>query len=67
MTDWQPIETAPCDGTFILTWGDDERGDGDRYVVAAWSTRGKEWYSPLSDEPMEGVTHWQPLPGKPAL
>ncbi len=65
MTDWKPIETAPRDGTFILTWGDDDRGAGDQYVVSAWSTRGKEWYSPLSDAPMEGVTHWMPLPENP--
>lgn len=74
MTDWQPIESAPKDGTIILI----AKG---RYVFAAyWSqcpmatggsaeypwvfldeTNGVNGY--IGDE--NGPSHWQPLPKPP--
>jgi hypothetical protein len=60
MSDWQLIETAPKDGTAILSW------DGQFRVVIAWSTRDKGWF--LCDDERgdwADVTHWMPLPAPP--
>ena len=65
MTDWQPIETAPRDGTVILVWLPKKslashvhsarlNSDGKPDIIGhhfVWDT---------------GVpTHWQPLPAPP--
>lgn len=72
MSEWQPIETAPKDGTVILGW---------RYypVAIRWTNdRDYPWeaiqiggVSPFLlngfvDED-QGLTHWMPLPKKPEL
>jgi Lar family restriction alleviation protein len=58
---WQPIETAPGDGTEIFAW--DGKG-----VKVAWCYEGRWIY----DDEMESPylthwhpTHWQPLPQPP--
>ncbi|MDB5656127.1 MAG: hypothetical protein JWQ94_3740 [Tardiphaga sp.] len=58
---WQPIETAPKDGSTVLVWRPSE---GEHYLahvgVDFWSD--KSWYrSRRSQQP----THWQPLPAPP--
>ncbi|MEM1040834.1 MAG: DUF551 domain-containing protein [Pseudomonadota bacterium] len=56
--DWQPIETAPLDGTDILTW------DGNYHTVLFMSQYGSGWTAGnprIKYEP----THWQPLPSPP--
>jgi hypothetical protein len=50
---WQPIETAPRDGTPILTWGPEFMCPCDNY----WLSGG--WYE--YGEP----THWMPMPEAP--
>ena len=66
---WQPIETAPRDGTPFLGW------DGGvalvAWVVTAWGRRG--WSAGNIDSAPEEdyedwlePTHWQPLPAAPA-
>ncbi|MGI9292383.1 MAG: DUF551 domain-containing protein [Pseudomonadales bacterium] len=63
MTDWQPIETAPKDGTWVLLGGC-EFG----YIIQTarwydWGVQGWEWgdYSNRGFKP----THWMPLPEPP--
>ena len=66
---WQPIETAPCDGSVILAYwltevdGELITGDG-CYALTKW--RGFEWIS-TDDENISfaNPTHWMPLPAKP--
>lgn len=67
MSDWQPIETAPKDGTAILAWEKDwecpavvslEEYDGTEY----WEYR----ESLINDAMGEAFpTHWIPLPDAP--
>ena len=74
MSTWQPIETAPRDGTEILLkvpllWEEPQGriGSGD-YVSAYWYDESSEYWRDrlgqwvLLDRP----THWLPLPKPPA-
>jgi hypothetical protein len=54
---WQPIETAPRDGTWVLTWGADGIGIAKCFPVPQVQPSG---WSP-------DTTHWRPLPAPPAL
>lgn len=59
MSDWQPIETAPKDGTSVLIYGGNPLGP---LIARSWG--GSVW----SDGSFPGVTdptHWQPLPEPP--
>lgn len=64
MTDWQPIDTAPKDGTPILVW------NAGYVAVMCWWERcweyanGIQRYWPRADE--REPTHWMPLPDAPA-
>jgi hypothetical protein len=57
--DWQPIETAPRDGTEILVWG------GGHDVASVWWQDGDEdvWFN---GDVIVHPTHWMPLPKPPA-
>jgi hypothetical protein len=71
MVDWQPIETAPKDGTRILLW------DTDEAVVAKWDDismgGAKGWQIAVVKligdvnyyEATFNPTHWMPLPEPP--
>ena len=73
MSEWQPIETAPKDGTRVLVFGfgDDfevVRWTPDAGLIApglpfnrtgAWKTSQDGWLLPNE------VTHWMPLPPPP--
>jgi hypothetical protein len=62
MTDWQPIETAPRDGTEIIVC---RRFEGRKFMgVVMWD--GRYWtidygFPFYFDNP----THWMPLPEPP--
>ncbi|RLK56255.1 uncharacterized protein DUF551 [Stenotrophomonas rhizophila] len=58
---WQPIETAPRDGTRLLLFG-----DGD--MVAAYFNVGyATWDDGDHHDDIQGLTHWQPLPAAPEI
>lgn len=79
---WQPIETAPRDGIWILLCGGSPNDDtcygdeGRRPAVGQWTTKcnGHEveghwqhcWYDGGYYGEYENPTHWQPLPEPPA-
>jgi hypothetical protein len=63
---WQPIETAPKDGTEVLLWikGDEESPRKGRWEERLDLRRGHKWcvaYGWCEDTP----THWMPLPEPP--
>lgn len=65
--DWQPIETAPHDGTKIDLW----HPDNGRYTDAFWCKQTYTLYEPWgwSNQRLGrivGVTHWMPMPEPPA-
>lgn len=60
MTDWQPIETAPKDGTFVLA----AEESGYIHIVQWYGKQGfwrTDCYSSIEWQPI----HWQPLPNPP--
>lgn len=63
--DWQPIETAPKDGSvFIAAWKCDGSGD----IIVSGDVH---WWRPRRQflSVADGLiypTHWQPLPAPPA-
>jgi hypothetical protein len=65
MNEWQPIETAPKDGTHILAWV-----PWTRYPKTLfWAIYADEWRCPASERgPCEDgwqPTHWMPAPAPP--
>lgn len=72
MTDWQPIETAPKDGTAILAWpiwgGGFYSPEGETQIayVMRWEERKSIWVEASGEEYMQcSPTHWMPLPPAP--
>jgi hypothetical protein len=77
---WQPIETAPKDGTWVLLAGGncdgEEGGNNDRPVTAQWTSyrNGRSapghwqfaWYDGGYSGAYDEPTHWMPLPDTPA-
>lgn len=68
VTTWQPIETAPKDGTFVLLLEE----DGDPVIGAFVDFKGKEpsgyhngWFDNISGQYEITPTHWMPLPDPP--
>jgi hypothetical protein len=66
MSDWQPIDSAPKDGTEILGHNDGV------YAIVSWQTHRTMTgiYGNWADragylESYERPTHWQPLPEPP--
>jgi hypothetical protein len=80
--DWQPIETAPKDGTTIDLWVVGYSDEPGRIVNASYYSDGW-WYrdDDLESHPIDrlepwmtfhgkpapAVTHWMPLPPPPGL
>jgi len=72
MTDWQPIETAPKDGTRILAYG--KHGldvDEQKWATVVWQDYSKGFVCDPNeateyDPEVSNITHWMPLPPCPA-
>jgi hypothetical protein len=65
VSEWQPIETAPRDGTLILGAEKNWRGE---LLVAEMAWEDGEWQLTLQwgDETNEAApTHWMPRPAPP--
>ena len=64
--DWQPIDTAPKDGSRILAWEPGHApyiADFDDYgwlTTEDWAGDGTGYYIPVCEP-----THWMPLPAPP--
>ena len=63
---WQPIATAPKDGTRLLLCDSDDAGQIDigYWSTSSWVATGGAWiiYENRSDTVELTPTHWQPLP-----
>jgi len=80
MSEWQPIDTAPKDGTEIDVWVVDSRAkqtSGCRYENVRWSDGGWKWfdryynvsggYVGIDNGVNVIASHWMPLPKPPTL
>lgn len=72
MSEWQPIETAPKDGTVVYLYRQvgDWKVRGHGYwegggIVSGWITQG--FYDPPGNLGLAHPTHWMPLPAPPVL
>jgi hypothetical protein len=69
MSDWQPIESAPKDGTRLLLFGH----RGDQIDIGDWGGHGRYLRREKTFEKAWGeagvqynrVTHWMPMPNPP--
>jgi hypothetical protein len=72
-TGWQPIETAPKDGTRVILWAPDYC---DYAVGGEWCDRVGAWDAEcgmmddgpaMFEDECDGPTHWRPFPAPPAI
>lgn len=72
MTSWQPIETAPKDGSSIDVWGKHGRYPDafwglPPYGQRCWCT--EQWHTTYDEVYAQKIepqpTHWMPIPGGP--
>lgn len=63
---WQPIATAPKDGSDVDLWVGGERIPEARWERGRWSVWGLSQYDCMGWVVVQGKpTHWMPLPGPP--
>lgn len=62
---WQPIETAPHDGTPVLVYVPVNRPT--RRILAASLHDSREWYILSGSVVLGQPTHWMPLPAPPEI
>lgn len=73
MSEWQPIDTAPRDGSAILATNAGYAYELGRCVVVFWETdpvdNGEHgWMQPDDGDEVRHtwLTHWMPLPASPS-
>jgi len=76
MTDWQPIETAPKDGAWLLVFEPSDYPPNVHVVrwglPEYWGKSGDETWVTMAIGPnpdtynADEATHWMPLPNDPA-
>ena len=59
---WQPIETAPKDGTVFLAWAPGREGLPPMFSLCAWHPDGGFCIDELRE-----ATNWMPLPEPPEV
>ena len=59
---WQPIETAPKDGTVFLVW----RKHATHPLMVRYESS-YDWFANYDGEHVYDLTHWMPLPKPPAM
>lgn len=67
MTDWQPIESAPKDGTYMLLYMGSEQHSLGKILVGCWADhpRCRCWIAGGYMRRNCPPTHWAPLPEPP--
>ena len=60
---WQPINTAPMDGSAVLLWPWNGMVAGDARM-GSWN--GYSWDDGDFHDDMGDMTHWMPLPSPPS-
>lgn len=65
---WRDIETLPDDITEALVYSPDDSQDGGPCITTAKQDTeyGWKWWEPVDGNPLNNVTHWQPLPLPPS-
>ena len=58
---WQPIETAPKNGTWLLLTA---VGDWKAHI-GLWDEMERRWVKDGEGRPLSDLTHWMPLPAPP--
>jgi hypothetical protein len=65
--EWQPIETAPKDGTDILMYGEDVGIAAGCYYTREEAGCFAGWFGTCADGRVNvNPTHWMPLPPAPS-
>ena len=77
MTEWQPIETAPRDGTRILAFlpgtnPEDDFHAPEDVMIVSWDEHCEHGFGWLIDQEENlaawcNPTHWMPLPSAPGI
>lgn len=65
MAEWQPIETAPKDGTRIIFWGPNLAVAEGEWLSGKWAGHPTEGWYRTNQSPRVRPTHWMPLPDAP--
>jgi len=66
MSEWQPIETAPKNGTPIICFTPDENfSEKTGFDLIWWEPSEGAWFYGAADFFSASPTHWMPLPRSP--